>query len=75
MRMQQAAAINSPGFLSTDHFGQLFSTHGSIMIFFMAMPFLTGMINYVMPLQIGARDMAFPWANSVALWLTGGAAG
>ena len=75
MRMQQAAAINNPGFLSTDHFGQLFSTHGSIMIFFMAMPFLTGMINYVMPLQIGARDMAFPWANSVALWLTGGAAG
>ena len=75
MRMQQAAAINSPGFLSTDHFGQLFSTHGSIMIFLMAMPFLTGVINYVMPLQIGARDMAFPWANSVALWLTGGAAG
>ena len=75
MRMQQAAAINHPGFLSSDHFGQLFSTHGSIMIFFMAMPFLTGIINYVMPLQIGARDMAFPWANSVALWLTGGAAG
>ena len=75
MRMQQAAAINHPGFLSSDHFGQLFSTHGSIMIFFMAMPFLTGLINYVMPLQIGARDMAFPWANSVALWLTGGAAG
>jgi cytochrome o ubiquinol oxidase subunit 1 len=75
MRLQQAAAINHPGFLSSDHFGQLFSTHGSIMIFFMAMPFLTGLINYVMPLQIGARDMAFPWANSVALWLTGGAAG
>ena len=75
MRLQQAAAINHPGFLSSDHFGQLFSTHGSIMIFFMAMPFLTGIINYIMPLQIGARDMAFPWANSVALWLTGGAAG
>ena len=75
MRMQQASAINSPGFLSADHFGQLFSTHGSIMVFLMAMPFLTGMINYIMPLQIGARDMAFPWANSVALWLTGGAAG
>ena len=74
MRMQQAAAINHPGFLSPDHFGQLFSTHGSIMIFFMAMPFLTGMMNYVMPLQIGARDMAFPWANSIALWLTIGAA-
>ena len=75
MRVQQAAAIGDPGFLSPDHFGQLFSTHGSIMIFFMAMPFLTGLINYVMPLQIGARDMAFPWANSIALWLTIGAAG
>jgi cytochrome o ubiquinol oxidase subunit 1 len=75
MRMQQAVAIGNPGFLSPDHFGQLFSTHGSIMIFFMAMPFLTGMINYVLPLQIGARDMAFPWANSIALWLTIGAAG
>lgn len=75
MRMQQAVAIENPGFLTPDHFGQLFSTHGSIMIFFMAMPFLTGMINYVLPLQIGARDMAFPWANSIALWLTIGAAG
>ncbi|OWK29426.1 cbb3-type cytochrome c oxidase subunit I [Sphingomonas dokdonensis] len=74
MRMQQAAAVGDPGFLSSDHFSQLFSTHGSIMIFFMAMPFLTGVINYVMPLQIGARDMAFPWANSVALSLTGGGA-
>ncbi|WP_010163239.1 cbb3-type cytochrome c oxidase subunit I [Sphingomonas sp. PAMC 26617] len=75
MRGQQAVAINNPGFLTPDHFGELFSTHGSIMIFFMAMPFLTGLINFVMPLQIGARDMAFPWANSVALWLTGGGAG
>ncbi len=75
MRVQQAVAIGDPGFLSPDHFGQLFSTHGSIMIFFMAMPFLTGLINNVMPLQIGARDMAFPWANSIALWLTIGAAG
>ena len=74
MRAQQATAIQHAGFLSSDHFSQLFSTHGSIMIFFMAMPFLTGLINYVMPLQIGARDMAFPWANSVALWLTGGGA-
>ena len=72
MRAQQATAVQHAGFLSSDHFAQLFSTHGSIMIFFMAMPFLTGIINYVMPLQIGARDMAFPWANSVALWFTGG---
>jgi len=75
MRMQQADAINSPGFIAPDHFAQLFSTHGSIMIFFMAMPFLTGLINYVAPLQIGARDVAFPLLNSISLWLTGGAAG
>ncbi len=75
MRMQQASAINSPGFLSPDHFGELFSTHGSIMIFFMAMPFLTGIINYVMPLQIGARDVAFPLLNSISLCLTAGGAG
>ena len=75
MRMQQASAINTPGFIAPDHFAQLFSTHGSIMIFFMAMPFLTGIINYVMPLQIGSRDVAFPLLNSISLWLTGGAAG
>jgi cytochrome o ubiquinol oxidase subunit 1 len=75
MRVQQAVAINSPGFLPPDHFGQLFSTHGTIMIFFMAMPFLTGLINYVMPLQIGARDVKFPLLNSISLWLTGGGAG
>ena len=75
MRMQQATAINSPGFIAPDHFAQLFSTHGTIMIFFMAMPFLIGLINYVMPLQIGSRDVAFPLLNSISLWLTGGAAG
>jgi cytochrome o ubiquinol oxidase subunit 1 len=75
MRAQQAAAVNAPGFVEPNHFAQLFSTHGSIMIFFMAMPFLTGLINYVMPLQIGARDMAFPYLNSVGLWLTAGGAG
>ena len=75
MRVQQASAVDSSGFLSPDHFGQLFTTHGSIMIFFMAMPFLTGAINYVMPLQIGSRDVAFPLLNSISLWLTAGAAG
>ncbi|NKF24399.1 cbb3-type cytochrome c oxidase subunit I [Solimonas marina] len=74
MRMQQATAVNSPGFIAPDHFAQLFSTHGTIMIFFMAMPFLTGLINYVMPLQIGSRDVAFPVLNSVSLWLTAAAA-
>ena len=75
MRAQQATAINAPGIVDADHFAQLFSTHGSIMIFFMAMPFLTGAINFVMPLQIGSRDVAFPLLNSISLWLNGGAAG
>ncbi len=70
IRTQQATAINDPGLVEPGHFAQLFTTHGSIMIFFMAMPFLTGLINYVMPLQIGARDMAFPYLNSVGFWLT-----
>ena len=69
MRSQQAFGLGG-GFLSADHFGQLFTTHGSIMIFFMAMPFLTGIINYVMPLQIGARDVSFPVMNSISLGLT-----
>jgi cytochrome o ubiquinol oxidase subunit 1 len=75
IRTQQATAINAPGLVEPNHFAQLFTTHGSIMIFFMAMPFLTGLINYVMPLQIGARDMAFPYLNSVGFWLTVGGAG
>ncbi|QXL85928.1 cbb3-type cytochrome c oxidase subunit I [Comamonas sp. NLF-1-9] len=69
MRAQQAVGL-SGGFLSPEHFAQLFSTHGTIMIFFMAMPFLTGLINYVVPLQIGARDVAFPLLNLISLWLT-----
>jgi len=69
MRGQQAFGYGG-GFLSANHFGQLFSTHGTIMIFFMAMPFLTGVINFVMPQQIGARDVSFPVMNSVSLGLT-----
>ena len=69
MRAQQAYGLDG-GFLSPDHFAQLFSTHGTIMIFFMAMPFLTGVINYVMPMQIGARDVSFPVLNSISLGLT-----
>ena len=75
IRTQQAVAINAPGLVGPNHFAQLFTTHGSVMIFFMAMPFLTGLINYVMPLQIGAREMAFPYLNSLALWLTAGGSG
>ena len=69
MRTQMAFGLGG-GFLTPEHFGELFTTHGTIMIFFMAMPFLTGMINYVMPLQIGARDVAFPVMNSISLGLT-----
>ncbi|RYB03271.1 cbb3-type cytochrome c oxidase subunit I [Lichenibacterium ramalinae] len=75
MRTQQAVAIGAPGLVGPNHFAQLFSTHGSIMVFFMAMPFLTGLINYVVPLQIGARDVAFPLLNSISLMLTAGGAG
>jgi cytochrome o ubiquinol oxidase subunit 1 len=69
MRGQMAFSLGG-GFLSADHFEQFFTTHGTIMIFFMAMPFLTGLINFVMPLQIGARDVAFPVMNSISLGLT-----
>ena len=70
MRAQQLVAYDSAGFLSADHFGQLFSTHGTIMIFFVAMPFITGLMNYIMPLQIGARDVSFPLLNAISLMLT-----
>ncbi len=70
MRTQQVVGYGGGGLVSPDHFGQLFSTHGTIMIFFMAMPFLTGLMNFAMPLQIGARDVSFPVLNSVSLALT-----
>ena len=74
MRAQQAIAFNNNGYLPADHFEQIFSSHGTIMIFFIAMPFLTGLINYVVPLQIGAHDVAFPLLNSISLYLTGAGA-
>jgi cytochrome o ubiquinol oxidase subunit 1 len=71
MRAQQAvAAGGAQGYLPPEHFDQIFSAHGTIMIFFMAMPFVIGLMNFVVPLQLGIRDMAFPTLNSVALWLT-----
>ena len=71
MRSQQAvAAGGSYGFLHPEHFNQIFSAHGSIMIIFAAMPFLVGLMNIVIPQQIGARDVAFPFMNSLSLWLT-----
>ncbi len=70
MRAQQAMAMDAAGYLTPDHFQQIFSSHGTIMIFFMGMPFLFGIMNYVVPLQLGARDVAFPLLNAISLWLT-----
>src|SRR5271170_1387923 len=69
MRSQQALAFKSGGYLPPEHFDQIFSAHGTIMIFFMAMPFVIGLMNFVVPLQLGVRDVAFPTLNSVSLWL------
>ena len=70
MRGQQALSSGaSYGFLSPDHFQQIFSAHGTIMIFFVAMGLMFGLINLVVPLQIGARDVAFPFLNALGFWL------
>ena len=71
MRSQQAVAIgNSQGYLPPSHYDQIFSAHGTIMIFFVAMPFVIGLMNFAVPLQLGVRDVAFPVLNSVSFWLT-----
>ena len=70
MRSQQALAFRAPGYLPPDHYDQIFSAHGTLMIFFVAMPFVIGLMNIVVPLQLGVRDVAFPTLNSVSFWLT-----
>ncbi|MFZ6648155.1 cytochrome o ubiquinol oxidase subunit I [Undibacterium sp. TJN25] len=71
MRAQQAFAFgDSAGFLPPHHYDQIFTAHGVIMIFFVAMPLVTGLMNYVVPLQIGARDVAFPFLNNFSFWMT-----
>jgi len=70
MRSQQALSFQSQGYLPPEHYDQIFSAHGTLMIFFVAMPFVIGLMNFVMPLQLGIRDVAFPTLNSVSLWLT-----
>lgn len=70
MRAQQILSVgDSQGFLSSDHFQQVFSAHGTIMIFFVAMGLVFAAMNLIVPLQIGARDVAFPFLNSVSFWL------
>lgn len=76
MRAQQAIAFdNSAGFLPPHHYDQVFTAHGVIMIFFVAMPLITGFMNYIVPLQIGARDVAFPFLNNLSFWMTAFGAG
>ncbi|PBB77446.1 cytochrome o ubiquinol oxidase subunit I [Mesorhizobium sp. WSM4308] len=75
MRLQQAIAFNgSEGYLNSHHYDQIFTAHGVIMIFFVAMPFVTGLMNFVVPLQIGARDVSFPFLNNFSFWMTVGGA-
>ena len=71
MRLQQAMAFgDQAGFLPPHHYDQVFTAHGVIMIFFVAMPLVTGFMNYIVPLQIGARDVAFPFLNNFSFWMT-----
>ncbi|HEY7581429.1 MAG TPA: cbb3-type cytochrome c oxidase subunit I, partial [Acetobacteraceae bacterium] len=70
MRSQQVFAFRAPGYLPPGHYDQIFSAHGTIMIFFAAMPFVIGLMNFVVPLQLGVRDVAFPTLNSTSFWLT-----
>jgi cytochrome o ubiquinol oxidase subunit 1 len=71
MRSQQALAVGTAqGYLPPEHYNQIFSAHGTIMIFFVAMPLVIGLMNFAVPLQLGVRDVAFPVLNSVSFWLT-----
>jgi cytochrome o ubiquinol oxidase subunit I len=70
MRSQQAIALHAAGYLPPEHYDQIFSAHGTMMIFFVAMPFVIGLMNFVVPLQLGARDVAFPTLNAVGFWFT-----
>src|SRR4030081_1188031 len=71
MRAQQAIAFGgSMGYLPPHHYDQIFTAHGVIMIFFVAMPLVTGLMNFVVPLQIGARDVSFPFLNNFSFWMT-----
>ena len=71
MRAQQAMSFgDNQGFLPAHHYDQVFTAHGVIMIFFVAMPFVTGLMNFVVPLQIGARDVSFPFLNNFSFWMT-----
>ncbi|MEQ3635597.1 cytochrome o ubiquinol oxidase subunit I [Alcanivorax sp.] len=75
MRLHQAMAFgDASGYLPPHHYDQIFTAHGVIMIFFVAMPLVTGIMNYLIPLQIGTRDVAFPFLNNFSFWMTTGGA-
>src|SRR6204780_529261 len=66
----EVAAGTAAGYLPPEHYNQIFSAHGTIMIFFVGMTFVIGLMNFAVPLQLGVRDVAFPVLNSVSFWLT-----
>jgi len=75
MRLQHVLASGGgEGYLNAHHYDQIFTAHGVIMIFFVAMPLVTGLMNYIVPLQIGARDVSFPFLNNFSFWMTTGGA-
>ncbi len=69
MWLQQALASGNDGYLSAQHYQEIFTAHGNIMVFFVAMALIFGLINYIVPLQIGARDLASPFLNTLGFWL------
>jgi cytochrome o ubiquinol oxidase subunit 1 len=68
--LQQSIAVDRQGYLDPDHFQQIFTSHGDIMVFFVTMGLFFGLMNWIIPLQIGTRDLAFPFLNSLGFWLT-----
>lgn len=68
LMMRVQLAFPNMNFLNAQHYNEIFTTHGTVMIIFMAMPFLIGLMNFVVPMQIGARDMAFPFLNAASFW-------
>jgi len=67
--LQQSMAAGNPGYLSAEHFQEIFTAHGVIMVFFVASGLLFGLLNFAIPLQIGARDLASPFLNTLGFWL------
>ncbi|AWX54701.1 MULTISPECIES: cbb3-type cytochrome c oxidase subunit I [Brevibacillus] len=67
MRLQ--LAFPNVEFLNSEHYNAIFTTHGTIMILFMAMPMMFALFNMVVPLQLGARDVAYPFLNALSFWL------